>query len=125
MKERIHPTTVHTKVGWVLSGRAGHQEVTTNLTMASAHTLKINAYPAEPSLDNRLKQFWDLESLGIMKDESSVYERLVQQIEFDGHRCEVKLHWKEDHSPLLDHFDLCRKRLGLLKRLKQKSKGPF
>ncbi len=88
--------------------------------MASAHTLKIDAYPAEPSLDNRLKQFWDLESLGILKDESSVYERFVQQIEFNSHRYEVKLPWKEDHPPLLDHFDLCRKRLvGLLKRLKQ------
>ena len=50
----------------------------------------MDAYPVELSLDNRLKQFWELESLGLMKDEASVYERFVQQIKFNGQRYEVK-----------------------------------
>lgn len=117
---RSGPTTIHTKVGWILSGPVDQQEVTVNLTLASTHNLKVDAYPTESSLDDRLKQFWELESLGIMKDEVSVYEKFVQQIKFDGRRYEVKLTWKIHHQPLPDHFELCRKRLiGLLRRLRQ------
>lgn len=50
------------KVGWVLSGPMDQQEVTVNLAVTS-HTLKVDAYPAEPSLDDRLRKFWELESL--------------------------------------------------------------
>ena len=74
----------------------------------------------ERDLDDQLRQFWELESLGIVKEESSVYEKFVQKIFFDGQRYQVSLPWRENHPPLPDHFELCRKRLtGLLKRLKQ------
>ena len=67
-----------------------------------------------------MKQFWELESLGITRNEALVYEKFVQQIRFDGKRYEVSLPWKEHHQPLPDHFDLCNKRLtSLLKRLTQ------
>ena len=114
------PTAVHTRVGWILSGPANHMEVSVNLMFASTHTLKIDACPPmEPSLDNCLKRFWDLESLGILKEETSVYEKFVQRISFDGHRYEVCLPWKECHPPLPDNRELCSKRLlSLLKRLR-------
>ena len=113
------PTAIHTKVGWVLSGPVDQPEGTANLVVASTHTLKVDAYP-EPTLDDRLRSFWDLESLGITKDETSVYEKFVQQIRYNGQRYEVSLPWKEHHLPLPDHLDLCRKRLtSLLKRLRQ------
>lgn len=97
-----------------------------NLTLASTHTLKIDAYPStEPALEDCLKRFWDLESLGIAREEPSVYTKFVQRINFDGHRYEVCLPWKEDHPPLPDHFELCRKRRrSLLKRLKQTPQLP-
>ena len=114
------PTAIHTKVGWVLSGPVDQQDVTVNLSLVSAHTLRIDTYSVETSLDSRLTQFWELESLGIMKNETSVYEKFVQQIKFDGQRYEVKLPWKEHHPPLPDNLNLCHKRLiGLLKRLRQ------
>ena len=113
------PTAIHTRVGWVLSGPADQQEGTANLIVASMHTLKVDAYP-EPTLDDCLRQSWELESLGITKDETSVYEKFVQQIRFNGWRYEVNLPWKEQHLPLPDHLNLCRKRLAsLLKRLRQ------
>ena len=49
-----------------------------------------------------------------------MYEKFVQQINYDGQRYEVSLPWKEHHPPLPDHYDLCCKRLtNLLKRLRQ------
>lgn len=114
------PTAIHTKVGWVLSGPTSGRESVVNLTLTSTHTLKIEACSIEAALDDRLKLFWELESLGITEVETSVYDKFVQQIRFDGRRYEVTLPWKEHHPHLPDHFDLCRRRLhSLLKRLRQ------
>ena len=72
-----------------------------NLTLTSAHTLKIDVHPStELAMDDCLKRFWDLESLGIAKEETSVYEKFIQWIKFDGRRYEVRLPWKECHPPL-------------------------
>ena len=61
-----------------------------------------------------------MDSLGILKNEQSVYEKFTQQISLKQGRCEVHLPWKESHPPLPDNYDLCRKRLdGLLWRLRQ------
>ena len=120
IRRKSGPIAIHTMVGWVLSGLINNHEVTVNLTLTSTHALKIDTCTLEPNLDNRLKQFWELESLGITKNEASVYGKFVQQILFDGQRYEVSLPWKEHHLPLPDYLDLCRKRLiGLIKRLKQ------
>ena len=115
------PTAIHTKVGWILSGPADQLGVSVNLAVVSTHTLRIDACPEmEPALDDSLKRFWDLESLGIVKEETPMYEKFVQKIRFDGHKYEVCLPWREYHPPLPDHRDLCRKRLmSLLKRLRQ------
>ena len=112
--------TIETKVGWVLSGPAGPQETTVNLTVTPTHALRIDTCPIEQSLDDQLRRFWELESLVIMRDEPSVYEKFVQQISFDGQRYQVSLPWKDYHPPLPDNLELCRRRLsGLLRRLKQ------
>ena len=93
-----------------------------NLFLVSARTLKIDTYCVETSLDNRLSQFWELESLGIMKNETSVYEKFVLQIKLNGQKYEVKLPSKEHHPPLLDHHNLSHEQLiGLFKQLRQNS----
>ncbi|ORU90924.1 MAG: hypothetical protein A6F71_08245 [Cycloclasticus sp. symbiont of Poecilosclerida sp. M] len=114
------PMAIETKVGWVLSGPTGQQETTVNLAVTPTHALRIDTYPIEQSLDDQLRRFWELESLGIMRDESSVYEKFIQQILFDGQRYQVSLPWKDYHPPLPDNLELCRRRFnGLLIRLKQ------
>ena len=92
-----------------------------NLKITSAHTLKVDlCHSEEPTLEGSLKWFWDIESLGIVREEDSLYNKFVQRITFDGHRYEVCLPWKEHHPPFLTHYELCYKRLlGLLRRLKQ------
>ena len=60
---------------------------TVNLTLSSpTHTLEIGTFKVEPSLDDQLKQFWELESLGVPTNETPVYEKFLQQIHLDGRR---------------------------------------
>ena len=67
-----------------------------------------------------LRKFWELESLGILKEEHPVQHQFSQRIKFDQGRYEVHLPWKDSHIHLPDNYDLCRRRLnGLLKRLCQ------
>eukprot|EP00731_Ephydatia_muelleri_P009508 Em0005g94a len=74
----------------------------------------------DSSLDQTLKMFWDLESIGIEAKESSVYEEFMQNIKFQNGRYCVRLPWKEHHPPLPDNFSLSQTRLlGLVRRLKQ------
>jgi len=89
----------------------------------SADTLSVDAYTTDNSLhelDITLKMFWDLESLGVKHDETSVYQGFQKDIRFrDGSRYEVSLPWKQSHPMLPSHYDLALKRLGrLLKRLR-------
>ena len=124
MKGPKGPTAVETKLEWVLSGPVEgeiREGTTVNLvTTRSTHSLTVNAITEQESLDNRLQRFWDLESLGILKDETSVYSKFTQQIALKEGRYEVHLPWKESHPFLPDNYRLCRKRLeGLLKRLRQ------
>ena len=119
IRGRTGPIAIDSKVGWILSGPSGKQ-TSVNLTFTPTHILRIDAYKAEPSLEDQLKQFWELESLGIPSEEPPVHERFLQQISFNGQRYEVGLPWKGHHPPLQDHYELCCKRLGgLLRRLKQ------
>ena len=71
------PTAIHTKVGWVLSGPVDQQGVMVNLSLASAHTLKVDAYPDKSSLNDCLKQCWELKLINIAKEEVSVSERFM------------------------------------------------
>ena len=111
---------IHIKVGWILSGPIDRQEVSVNLTLTATHALRIDTHPVERNLDDQLRRFWELESLGIAKDEPSVYDKFVQQISFDGERYQVSLPWRENTPPLPNNFELCRRWLdSLLRRLKQ------
>ena len=91
IKGESGPTAIHTRVGWVLSGPANRPETTVNLALATTHVLKIEACSVEGNLDDHLKQFWEVESLGVTEDETSVYDNFVQQIKYDGQRYEVSL----------------------------------
>ena len=110
----------------MLSGPADQPEVTTNLIFTTTHALKIETHsPLEEKLNDHLKWFWELQSLGVADNETSVYDKFVQQVKYDGHRYEVSLPWKEHHPALLDHYELCVKRLiNLLRRLKQSPQLP-
>ena len=103
------PTAILTKLGWVLSGPVHYK------APSSTHVLKcqVSNHPDPDLLDSKL------ESLGIVPNESSVYDDFQQRIRFDGRRYEVNLPWKEPHLMLPDNYSLRKSRLvSLLSRLR-------
>lgn len=116
------PVAIHTKLGWVLSGptsTVGPIHSSTNLV--TTHVLSADAQPGDnDGLAEQLQAFWDLESLGIVGTEKTLYDDFLNTVTVRNGRYEVPLPWKETHKPLPDNFQLSQKRLkGLLHRLKQ------
>lgn len=77
---------------WPVSGHP--QEASTVMEVVntcSTHLLKIESYCDESCLDQALQRFWELDSLGIMKDESGVKERFTQRIAIRHGTYEVEL----------------------------------
>ena len=117
------PTAIHTKLGWVLSGpvqgTVTEQRQSSNLVVT--HSLKCASQPVynlNESLDENLKKFWELESIGIKSP--SLYEEVKNSITFENNRYKVGLPWKSSHPLLPDNYNLCKKRLdNLLQRLQQ------
>jgi len=71
----VGPTAVRTKLGWVLAGPVEEVSSRTCNNLVVTHGLTIDTYEPQDTdqeLDKKLKMFWDLESLGIQKNEISV-----------------------------------------------------
>ena len=95
------PTAIHTKLGWVLSGPVHYQvPSSTTVNLTSTHVLKcqVSNHPDPDLLESKLERFWRLESLGIVPNESNVYDDFQQRIRFDCQRYEVNRPWKEPHA---------------------------
>ena len=71
---------------------------------------------------SNMSKCWELESLGVLNDKPSGYDKFTQKISFNGTRYMyvVNLPWKDSHPCLPDNYAMCWKRLkGLLRRLNQ------
>ena len=116
------PSAIHTKLGRVLSGPVHYQvPSSTTVNLTSTHVLKcqVSNHPDPDLLESKLERFWRLESLGLIPNESSVYDDFQQRIRYDGQRYEVSLPWKEPHLLLPDNHSLSKSRLvSLLSRLR-------
>ena len=109
------PTAIETHIGWVLSGPV--EECQTHLANSDTHVFHNSS-----ELNDTLKRFWDLETLGIKNKEESLYDKFVSSITFCEGRYEVQLPWKDVHPPLPSNYQLCLSRLtGLIRRLKRDS----
>lgn len=124
LRNQDGPTAIHTRLGWILSGPIDVMDQTdTFVNLISSHTLLSSTtqeLESQTDLDAGLKKSWDLESMGIFKEEPSVYEVFKQRITFKDQCYVVNLPWKETHPGLPTNFELCQWRLqGLLRRLRQ------
>ena len=111
------PTAVYTKLGWILSG-----PTITKSRALMTHTLttRVKATEDKTQLEEQLKSFWELESLGISEQEPTLYEQFKDHVTFDGSRYEVTLPWRDSASLLPDNYELSLSRLrGLLRRLRR------
>ena len=116
------PVGIQTELGWVLSGPTQSESYDSIETSLVVHTLCVNGNPSPnlQALDNTLKLFWDLESLGIAFEPTSVLDEFQGKIRFVGDRYEVSLPWKNPQNALPDNYKLSLKRMwALLHRLRQ------
>ena len=116
------PTAIGTKFGWVLSGPMTGMTVDTTVTnFISSLVLKLDTLPlqcSDDTLERTLRRFWDLESLGILSEEPTLYDKFADSIRFIDNRYQVHLPWKEIHPVLPQNYELSENRLrGLLRRL--------
>ena len=69
-------------------------------------------------LDHTVKAYWEIESLGIVPSEPSVYDEFTDTIQFTNGHYKVRLLWRSSEKRLPSNFSLAKQCLeGLLKRL--------
>ena len=115
------PVAINTTLGWVLSGPTGVAEKEESaVSLVNAHTLRVEGI-TNKELDNTLRSFWELESLGIEEVANDpVCDRFASTLQVENGRYQVSLPWREYHDDLPDNYSLSRRRLhSLLKRLQQ------
>ena len=119
-KSELGPTAIQTKLGWVLSGPT-LAETHTVCHATLTHVLRADTQPQETiGLEEQIRSFWELESLGIQPVEKTLYDDFACKLAFSQGRYRVALPWKEFHDVLPDHYQLSLKRLhGLMRRLRQ------
>jgi hypothetical protein len=111
------PTAVYSKLGWILSGPTITES---NVLMTHILTTGVKAAGEKSRLEEQLKSFWELESLGILEHEASLYDQFKNHVTHDGVRYEVTLPWKSNVTSLPDNYELSLSRLkGLLRRLRR------
>jgi hypothetical protein len=115
------PVAIRTSLGWVLSGAVPtSRNQPSSISFLITHALRVSAPTSTENLDEVLRSFWNLESLGIQSTEESVLGEFTQTIRFQNGRYQVALLWKDPHPPLPDNYKLSSKGLmGLLCRLKE------
>ena len=89
------------------------------ISLVNTHTLQVEGI-TNRELDETLRSFWELESLGIEKASNDpTSDHFSSTLQKDG-RYGVSLPWREHHDNLPYNFDLSLRRLhGLLKQLQQ------
>ena len=109
---------IETKLGWVVSGPVVGSSDTSIISVNSSHVLSVNC---EDSLNDQVKKFWDLETLGIRDIEKSCYEDFEETItRNEDNRYEINLPFKQNHPIIHDNFEQSKTRLkGLHEQLKR------
>ena len=114
------PVAVRTKLGWILSGPVSFNCDEQSSAGLITHVLRVDCSPSLKDLDNTLRKFWELESLGVVDSEVSVYEQFGSNITLRNGRYEVYLPWRDPYLSIPDNLLLSQRRLlSLLKRLKR------
>ena len=110
---------IRSKFGSLVSGpvpKVGSEGGFTKSCISTTHVLCLqNFLEVEAQLNEEVKKFWDLDSVGIRDDEVSVYENHASETGFKKDQYEVGLPLKENYPVVEDNFDICCNRLWKLK----------
>ena len=97
------PVAIESCLGWMLSGPYNNlNETSTN--MITTHALRVYCEQDETSLTQVMKNFWNVDSLGVT-NELEVVSEFEQNLQFDGERYVVKLPIKPHHEFLPDSHE--------------------
>ena len=78
------------------------------------HVMKI-VRNQDNSLSEKIDKLWDLDTIGVKENETSVYDRFISDIKFENSRYSVSLPFKENRLILPDNYQLSLNRLKKLK----------
>ena len=84
------------------------------------HVMKI-VWNQDNFLNEKIDKFWDLDTIGIKENETSVYDRFISDIKFENSRYSVSLPSKENRVILRDNYQLSLNRLKKLKERLEKT----
>ncbi|KAL1240155.1 Microtubule organization protein AKNA [Trichinella spiralis] len=100
------PMAIHSTLGWIICDPTPGK-VTTKSTKMFAKV--------EDHLDDILKNFWDMEAVGIKEEKKETDSKASQLFEktvhFDGERYEVQLPWSNEESKLPNNYKQALDRL--------------
>ena len=108
------PIALESCIGWVLTGpcKTNQDSFHTPNLLVSTHTLLSSS---EIRMEDTLQKFWEIESAGVA-NEKGIFEKFVDDVEFDNERYIVKLPFKSCHEFLPDNYRLSLNRLMSLRR---------
>ena len=124
--EQPGPVALLTRLGWVLSGPIDNycEEVRSTTNFAATHVLRVDATAVQDvqntNMTEQLKKYWDLESIGVRGDESSVYDKFAKEVRFNGERYEAKLLPFKEH---LENLSIKKEKEQEAERDKQRNKA--
>ena len=120
IKSTSGPVALNSQLGWILSGPVTVKEAISQHTALVTHVLRVDGMTESRCLEKELHSFWEIESLGIVEDESLVQTQFEDNVKFENGRYMVSLPWKETCIALPDNYELSLRRLNnLFKRLKR------
>ena len=107
---------ISSKLGWIFSGPIDEGLETITVANLVTHVMKVEIESNDDNeISKKIDKFWELDSMGVMPNESSIYEKFVEKIEMRDDRYQVKLPFKEKHSFIEDNYTLNLNRLMKLK----------
>ena len=93
---------IKSSFGWLINGPLDfnrNKDVSVNLV--KSHVLKVRCeVTEEKQLSKSLHKFYDLDTIGIAENETSVYDEFKDQIKLENGRSTVKLPFKENHPEI-------------------------
>ena len=104
-----------TKLGYALSGPVCgvvSDLSDLNTSLIATHVLKIATdVCSDTDMSADLRKFWEYEPIGILDKKNTLYDNLIDEIDFIEGRYQVKLQFKVDHPLLPDNYHQSKCRL--------------
>ena len=117
VRSKYGPVALKSTLGWILSGPV--DDKIDLIKPEGSTSLFVNSFENEVE---KMKKFWQTESLGICENEEGFLENFESKIKFNGNRYSVPLPFKKfDNEIICNNKPLAKKRLNaMLNRFQNK-----